>query len=245
LGNYYDKVKGVYMKIFDRLGIGDRTVMAYASGGDFSKGFSHEFNTKCETGEDVMYHDKEKDEYYNKEVASEEIIKNGQSWQVCEVGNIFPLGTKFSEAFDYRYLDKDGKSKLVYMASYGIGSSRVMGVLVELFHDEAGIVWPEAVAPFKVHLIAISGRKNNKAEKAEDIYNKLRDKGVEVFFDDRESASGGEKLTDADLIGIPWRVVVSDKTGKETEVKKRGEEKETMISVERLIDSMKENESNG
>jgi len=245
LMSFYEQIKEIYTAIFERLGISDKTIIAKAAGGDFTKGFSHEFDTKCETGEDVVYQDKSSGEYYNKEVASEELIESGEGIQVCEVGNIFPLGTKFAEDFDYYYTDKDGQRKSIYMASYGIGTSRVMGVLVELFHDEAGIIWSANVAPAQVHLVSIDNGRGEVTKKARRLYEQLQAEGVEVLFDDREEVSGGEKLTDADLIGIPWRVVMSDKTADKVEVKRRGEKKEKLIETDKLIEVISDNESNG
>lgn len=218
---YYNRVEDIYRRIFSRLGLGDDTVIALASGGDFTKDFSHEFQTKCETGEDVIYYNEKNDIYYNQEVVPVEVKQKGQSYRTCEVGNIFPLGTKFSDAFGYYYTDEAGRQQPVWMASYGIGSSRIMGVLVEKFHDDRGIIWPEPVAPFKVHLVGLNLNEANVAERAEAVYQALQAAGLEVLFDERPHASPGEKLSDADLIGCPWRVVVSRKTGEQVEVKAR------------------------
>lgn len=236
---YYEQVKNIYMTIFTRLGIGDDTYITNASGGDFTKEFTHEFQTTCVNGEDTIYIDREKREAWSEEVVSEEDKKNLETQQASEVGNIFPLGTKYSEAFGYLYADESGNKNPVIMASYGIGSSRVMGVLVEKFHDDKGIVWPGSVAPFQVHLTVINALQDEKIrDKGETIYKALVDEGIEVLIDDRESVSGGEKLADADLIGIPWRVVVSPKTGDNLELKKRNEEKAELVSVEKLIDNI-------
>lgn len=229
---YYEQVKEVYVRIFSRLGLGDDTVIALASGGDFTKDFSHEFQTKCETGEDTIYFDEPNNIYYNQEVAPPEVKKAGQSYRTSEVGNIFPLGTKFPDAFGYYYTDEAGKQQPVWMASYGIGSSRVMGVLVEKFHDDRGIIWPQSVAPFTVHLAALNLDDEAIAHRAAAVYTQLLDAGVDVLFDDRPNASPGEKLADADLIGCPWRVVISRKTGEQIEVKARTSADSLLMSVE-------------
>lgn len=236
---YYEQVKELYMTIFTRLGIGEDTYITKASGGDFTKSFTHEFQTTCDNGEDTIYIDKNTREAWNEEVVSEEDKQNLEVKLASEVGNIFPLGTKYSEAFGYSYINESGDKKPVIMASYGIGSSRVMGVLVEKFHDDRGIIWPESVAPFQAHLVIINSEKDETSKKGEAIYKKLIDGDVDVLFDDRESASGGEKLTDADLIGIPWRIVVSAKTGNDVELKKRDEEQAVLLSVEKLINKMR------
>jgi len=393
LKKFYEKSKGAYVNVFNRLGIGESTFITLASGGDFTKDFSHEFQTKCEAGEDLVFKIKSTGVCYNREVTPsqapefkveedlkkmelikgegvisvQELIKflkidierttktlvyetdkgdfllaavrgdyeineeklcnvaevdriwladarkveeltgakvgyigilnvpkearlfmddslrnrtnfeaganktnyhavdinfgrdleapenfydikiakegdiNPETKEVyemfkgSEVGNIFPLNTKFSEAFDYRYTDKDGSKKIVYMGSYGIGSTRVMGVIVEKLHDERGIIWPESIAPFKVHLISIG---QNKATKK--LYNELKAKGVDVLFDDRNMSPGG-KFAEADLIGCPYRVVVSAKTlekGK-LEVKKRSDKGVEFLTEEELLEKLR------
>lgn len=394
LDYYHNVVKPAYIKLFDRLGIGKETFITLASGGDFTKDFSHEFQTKCDAGEDWVFYSKEKDIYYNREVTPskatlpaemeseekeleevygenitgmEELVKflkisanrcvktlvyiaDGKevivvavrgdydineekvrkvldvskleladketvkrttgaemgyagiinlpdnvrkvfddsieglknfecgtnktnyhtiniNWErdlekpekffdikvakegdqhpeteeiyevfkAAEVGNIFPLNTKFTKAFDYKFTDKDGKQKEIYMGSYGIGTSRIMGVLVEKFHDDKGIIWPESVAPFKVHLTSINKTGDKVKKRADEIYNILINNGVEVLYDDRDDASPGEKFGDADLIGIPWRIVVSDKTGDKVELKRRESNESTLFEVEELL----------
>lgn len=391
LQRYYEEVKKAYSKTFDRLGIGQDTVIAAASGGDFTKGFSHEFQTKCETGEDVIFEAKKAKVIFNKEVApakapdlpqetemkelkhikgvgiigveelskflkippeksiktliyktpKDEIIvacvrgvydineeklveaagvesieladdvtvkkttgaetgyagilnlpkdvklfvdesiekmvnfetgankthyhtinvnwgrdvkkpkkfydikiaregdiypetgEKYETYKASEVGNIFPLNTKFSEAFDYKYTDEKGKQKIVYMGSYGIGSTRVMGVLVEKFHDENGIIWPEQVAPFQVHLLSL--KENQKADK---IYHALEEQGIEVLYDDRD-ISPGEKFAEADLIGIPYRLIVSKKSGSKIEMKRRGKKDSQLLDLKQIINKLK------
>ncbi|MCH8748664.1 hypothetical protein IH781_02845 [Patescibacteria group bacterium] len=231
LSEYYDHLKDVYRTIFNRLGLGDDTVLTLASGGDFTDDYSHEFNARCETGEDLVYYDTKQAVYYNKEVASAELMANSEPFAASEVGNIFPLGTKFSKAFSYTYTDKAGRAQPVHMASYGIGTSRVMGVLVERGHDDQGIIWPEAVAPYQVQLVALSSGDTGVAQRADDFYEALTSAGVEVLYDDRPEVAAGEKLKDADLIGLPWRAVISAKTGERLELKRRAKEEVKLVNV--------------
>ncbi|MEI7579353.1 MAG: proline--tRNA ligase [bacterium] len=391
---YHNKAKPAYVKVFKRLGLGKDTFITLASGGDFTKDFSHEFQTRCESGEDLVFHDTVNDIYYNREVTPsqatdpglndepmqemKEILGEGMigvadiaqylnitkerttktlffhnekgefivaavrgdyeidlgklkkitsakelelsteselldvlhtkpgyvgivnlpenltviidescdhrknfecgankinyhstnvNWdrdlpkpekfydikvakkgdlhpdthqpyevfKASEVGNIFPLNTKYSKAFGFEYTDEKGQRQDVYMGSYGIGSSRLMGVLVEKFHDENGIIWPEAVAPFQVHLIGLNLDDPAIKAKIESIYLELTTKNIEVLFDDRVDASTGNKLADADLIGIPYRVIISRKTGEQLEVKRRDSKEIKMMSSEELI----------
>jgi prolyl-tRNA synthetase len=148
-------------------------------------------------------------------------------YKAAEVGNIFPLNVKFSEAFGFTYTDENGKKMPIYMGSYGIGPSRVMGVIVEKFADEKGLVWPQNLAPFTVHIISLQAN-----DKASMVYKELVKKGIEVFYDDRETASAGEKFADADLMGMPVRLVISSKTGESVEWKERGKENAEVISLE-------------
>ena len=391
---YYEESKKVYSRVFERLGLGKDTVIALASGGSFTDDYSHEFQTLCETGEDLLFFSEKEKIYYNKEVAPSQapkikdnddkmlpkndvlgkgiigvkeladylkipvekttktmifetddgrvivaavrggydinedklrkiskckalklasvetvkkvtgadvgyagiinlpknvevfidesvnnrlnfecganktdyhstnvnfnrdlplpkkfydlkVTKEGdinpqtgevyKTFKACEVGNIFPLYTKFSEAFNYKYQDKDGSSKLVIMGCYGIGSSRIMGVIVEKFHDEKGIIWPQSVAPYQVHLIGLDMKDENISSKVHNVYKVLKEKNIDVLFDDRENVSAGEKFSDCDLIGIPLRLVVSKRTGDKIEVKKRSENETKLLTLEELI----------
>ncbi|RJR26871.1 proline--tRNA ligase [candidate division WWE3 bacterium] len=162
-----------------------------------------------------------------------------------EVGNIFPLNTKFSKAFNYFFTNEKGQQEIVYTASYGLGISRLMGVLVEKFHDEKGIAWPENVAPYKVHLIGLNLDAADVKTRTEGVYTMLKDRNVEVLYDDRENVSPGEKFADADLIGIPVRLVVSSKTGNKIEFKKRNENKAKTITEEEVFAELKEGQKNG
>lgn len=240
---YYEKAKQVYLDIFRDVGLGDDTFVTLASGGDFTKDFSHEFQTLCEAGEDLIYLDRANNIAYNKEVVTEENAKKlgvdfGTLEQVkaCEVGNIFPLNTKFTKAFDYTYTNAEGKKMEVYMGSYGIGPTRLIGVLVEKFADEKGIIWPEAVAPFNVHLIEVSSKEETVRSRCQNLYSKLHEKGIQVLWDNRD-ARAGEKFADADLIGIPYQVIVSDRGNAENtvEVKNRKTGATIVITEDQLI----------
>lgn len=391
---YYEVAKEAYWRVYDRLGLKQDTYIALASGGDFTKNFSHEFQVRCEAGEDVLFHVPSKNLTYNREVApsqapkldtaeemqemkefnspaigvaalakeigipvekttktmlyenekgeilavavrgnyeiDEEKLKKisgsekvqlasadavtkagtvvgfigainlpqevrifwdestkdrknfeiggnkqdlhlynvnfgrdlpeptefhdvkvaqdgdfypetGEKYEVfkaAEVGNIFPLETKFSKAFEYFYTDEQGKPQLVYMGSYGIGSSRIMGVIVEKFHDDNGIIWPEQVAPYRVHLLGLQLDDAEVKAKADALYEQLQQAGVDVLYDDRIAARPGEKFADSDLIGIPHRIVVSRKTGDQVEYKNRAEKDASMISVEELMKTL-------
>ena len=239
LDAYYDKVKQAYFKIYERLGIGDITVLTFASGGAFSK-YSHEFQTVSDIGEDTIYVCETCKVAVNKELIAEQTTcpECGNNKLVekkgIEVGNIFKLRTKFSDAFHFTYHDEKGEEHPVEMGCYGLGPSRVMGTIVEVFHDEKGIIWPEEIAPYKVHLLSLGKEEESKKE-AEALYNAWIEKGVEVLFDDRE-ASAGEKLADADLIGIPYRIVISKKSLEKggAEVKKRNEQEAHIIPLDQV-----------
>lgn len=395
---YYENSKKVYLKIFERLGIGKDTVIALASGGSFTNDFSHEFQTICDTGEDILFFVKSTGVYYNREVApthapklekenkmlerqdikgegivgvdqlakflnipvekttktmiyetddkkvifaavrggyninedklrkiagvgalklaSPVVVKKltgaeigyagivntpkgaevyidesvgdrlnfetgankthyhsinvnfgrdipvpqkfydfkiakvgdrhpdtNEVYEVvkaAEVGNIFPLYTKFTDAFDYKFIDQDGKEKPVYMGCYGIGPSRIMGIIVEKFNDEKGIIWPSSVAPFQIHLIGLDLKDEDVKKKAFNIYNLLSSTyNLEVLFDNRLEITAGEKFSDADLIGIPIRLVISKRTGEKIEYKGRNEKEAKILSVEEIIKQVK------
>ncbi|MFA5210903.1 MAG: aminoacyl--tRNA ligase-related protein [Patescibacteria group bacterium] len=237
---FYEKAKKAYQNIFRRVGIGDLTYLTFASGGLFSK-FSHEFQTLTEAGEDTIFVDEKKNIAINKEVYNDEVIEslgldknNLVEKKAIEVGNIFSLGTKYSSPFDLKYRDENGKDQTVIMGSYGIGLGRLMGTIVEVLSDEKGIIWPESVSPFDIHLISLC--KNEKEEKqAEEIYNSLKEKGLEVLYDERD-VRAGEKFADSDLIGISKRIVVSSKTLElnSVEFKKRNEETSELIKIKDL-----------
>lgn len=240
LDEYYEKVKQAYLRVYDRLGLGKDTFVTFASGGAFTK-FSHEFQTICDAGEDVLYLHREKNIAVNEEVLDDAVAELGidkselEKVKSAEVGNIFNFGTEKSEQMNIYVTGADGKEQPIYLASYGIGITRVMGVIVEKFADEHGIVWPENVAPYKLYLVRI-GQGDDVVAEADKLYQTLRDKGIEVLYDDRD-ARPGEKFADADLLGIPHRVVVSEKTiaaGK-LEYKARSESTPEAIEVDNLL----------
>jgi prolyl-tRNA synthetase len=245
---FYEKTKQAYINVFKRVGIGHLTYLTFASGGVFSK-YSHEFQTLTSAGEDTIYVDEDKSIAINQEVFNDEVLENLGlqkeklvEHKAVEVGNIFTLGTRFSDALDLTYQNEQGEKKSVFMGSYGIGPGRLMGTVVEVLSDDKGIIWPEAVAPFRVHLLALGEDEAVKTE-ANKVYEKLLENNVEVLFDDREGLSPGEKFADADLLGMPIRVVVSLRSMKENgvEVKKRTEEKGQVVGVDELLKTLKDN----
>jgi len=216
LDEYYEEVKLAYAKVFNRVGIGEHTFLTFASGGEFAH-FSHEFQTLSSAGEDTIHLSRKKKIAINEEVFSDEVLSEVglskdelETQTAIEVGNIFKLGTRFSEALGLSYKDESGKEKPVVMGSYGIGPSRLVGTVAEVLSDEKGLVWPEAVAPFSYHLIALSNSTEVKKE-ADEVYKKLRAAGKEVLYDDR-GVSAGVAFADAELIGIPNQLIVSEKT---------------------------------
>jgi len=216
---FYEKCSDAYKRIFSRLGIGDKTYRTFASGGAFSK-FSHEFQTVSDAGEDVIYVHEEKGIAFNEEIIDDVDLKEfGVSKDeldkemAIEVGNIFSLGTKFSEPLGLVYTDEKGKKNAVIMGSYGIGPARSMGTIVEVLSDEKGIVWPRSVAPFAIHLVELSQGVEQVKAAADVLFQKLVEQGVEVLYDDRDLRAG-EKFADSDLIGIPYRVVVRAYSGR-------------------------------
>jgi len=216
---FYESAAVAYMKIFNRLGIGDETYKTFASGGAFTK-FSHEFQTLAEAGEDVVYVNKEKGIAVNEEVLEEtDLSELGVTkdeltkYKSIEVGNIFSLGTKFSESIGLEVNNEHGEKQPVIMGSYGIGPARAMGTIVDLLSDDKGIVWPAAVAPYQLHLVGLNGDDSEIKDWTDGVYAALKARGVSVLYDDRE-ARPGEKFADSDLLGMPYRVVMSKK-GKE------------------------------
>ena len=239
---FYTAVREAYLKVFKRLGLDAK--VTEASGGSFSEKISYEFEVLTDAGEaNILYCDA-CDYCVNVDDISK--YKEDDTCPSCgkeklkpataaEVGNIFDLGQKYVKAFDLTFIDEKGKREYPIMGCYGIGISRTMGVIVEKFHDEKGIIWPEAIAPFHVHLISL--RNDDDAyKKAEKLYEELTDKGVEVLWDEREGLSPGERFADADLIGIPLRAVVSEKSlaGGGVEVKKRNESEAKIVGIDKL-----------
>ena len=217
LDKYYELVTQAYTNIYKRLGIGDITLKTYASGGSFSK-YSHEFQTIADIGEDTTFVCEKCNIAVNKEIIEEQNTcpecgnSNLIQKQSIEVGNIFKLQTKYSEAFNLEFTDKNGVNKPVIMGCYGIGISRLMGTLVEVFaQNESKMLWPASVTPFDIHLIALNTDSEEVIKKSEELYTKLQEKGQSVLFDNRNERPG-IKFTEADLIGITKRIIISYKT---------------------------------
>ncbi len=212
---FYEDVTAAYVRIFSRAGIGAITYKTFASGGSFSK-YSHEFQTVSEAGEDLIYIDKAQGIAINEEVYTDEVLADlgcvrdtlVQAKSI-EVGNIFKLGTKFSEPLGLRYKDEQGVDQLVIMGSYGIGPSRLMGTVAEVLSDDHGLVWPKEVAPFDVHVVRL-GEGERVIQCADTLVATLSAQGVSSLYDDRDLRAG-EKFADSDLLGMPLRVVVSEK----------------------------------
>ena len=236
LDRFYEIVKNAYTRIFEKCGL--KTVYTLAAGGDFTTNYTHEFQVITPVGEDTIYVCEKCGYAENKEISQlqdEENCKkcggNIKKEKAIEVGNIFRYGTKYSEPFNLKFTDEDGHKKFVFTGAYGIGISRLMGTIVEVFHDEAGIIWPEEVAPFKYHLICVG----NVSKEADSIYQDLQEAGIKVLYDDREK-SAGEKFADSDLIGIPNRIVVSAKTlgEKSVELKERKSGKIALVKLDEI-----------
>jgi len=248
--NYYQKAIKAYKKIFKRCGLD--VLVAEASGGAFSKEFSHEFQVQTPSGEDLVVFCPNGDFSKNKEITD---LREGAKCPNClahlidvktiEVGNIFTLGTKFSEAMGANFLDKNGQKKPIVMGCYGIGISRIMGAVAEVNHDERGIIWPEEIAPFKAHLISITAKDKKTDQKVKNTtkktYKELLDLDIEVLYDDRTEISAGAKFADSDLLGIPFRIVISEKTlaKNSVEIRKRGEEKAKLVKIKEIFRKLK------
>ncbi len=245
LDDYYQKVINAYLKIFSRCGLNDVKITE-ASGGSFTKKFSHEFNIITPAGEVDLVYCSKCSFAQNEEIATVKdkcpkcqspLFKN----KAIEVGNIFDLGTRFSEAFELKFTDIDGQLKYPVMGCYGIGTTRLMGAVVEVFNDQDGIIWPKNIAPFQVHLIGLDQKDQIAKSKAHKLYQQLIAEKIEVLFDDREEVSAGEKFTDADLIGIPLRLVISKKTAEKIEIKRRDEKKSQLLTFNQLLSFLKSN----
>ena len=211
LDAYYEKTIEAYKRVYDRLGIGNDTYVTFASGGAFTK-FSHEFQTICDAGEDVIYLHRGKNIAVNEEVIDEAVAELGISRdelepvKTAEVGNIFNFGTQKTDEMGLYYTDQGGKQQSLYIGSYGIGITRVMGVVAEKLSDEKGLIWPESIAPYKVYLVSIG----DSAGQADELYEALKKAGLTVLFDDRNERPGA-KFADAELIGLPHRVTISER----------------------------------
>lgn len=232
LDKYYSEVANTYLLIFERMGLNAR--MVEAAGGVFTEGNTHEFQVLCDAGEDTIFYCEKCDFGQNKEIAKvkkgdkcpkcSSIVKEGNS---IEVGNIFPLGTSYAQKMKVYFVAKNGEKKLPFFASYGIGPTRVLGTIVEVYNDEKGIIWPKEVAPFQVHLVGLN-------HKAEGVYEKLKGNRIDILYDDRD-AQAGEKFVDCDLIGIPVRLVVGDATTDKIEWKERTNDKAELLTIEEII----------
>lgn len=232
LDMYYDQVKEAYLRAFKRMGL--NAIVTEAGGGVFTDNVTHEFQVICESGEDEIIYCPGGDYSANTEVSKVELPKQCdlghgalEKVKAIEVGNIFRFGTSYSEKMNVSFTDADGTKKFAYLGSYGIGLTRMVGVIAEVLHDDKGIIWPESVAPYAVHLVGLS-------EEAEKVYEELERAGVEVLYDDRD-VSAGQKFADADLLGIPVRLVVSQKTSGKVEWKNRSSEEVTLITPEEAV----------
>ena len=241
---YYTAIQNAYRNIFRRVGIGEVTYLTFASGGTFSK-YSHEFQTITPAREDKIYLCEKCKIAINKELIEEAKYsclqcksKNLKEKKAIEVGNIFPLKTKFSDAFDLKYIDQSGQKKPIVMGCYGIGLGRVMGTVVEINSDQNGIIWPKTVTPYQAHLLLLDSHPKVKKE-AEKTYDSLQKQGVQVLYDDRLE-SAGVKLKDADLIGIPIRLIISEKTKDKIELKFRNNEKLQLLSLNEILKTVTE-----
>ncbi len=246
---YYDKALEAYLRVFRRCGID--AIPTEASGGAFSK-VSHEFQMPTESGEDVIFVNQAGDYAWNREVVPD--MKDGddapdgsgpvREMKAIEVGNIFKLKTRFTDAFNVEFTDEDGSRKKVQMGCYGIGPSRVMGAIVEASHDDRGIIWPKVVAPYAVHIVSINAKSDEMQDRlieaAEDLHDTLVQEGIEVLWDDRE-VSAGQKLADADLIGCPLRLVISEKTLVEesAEWKLRATEEMKLVNLQDAVEEIR------
>ena len=238
LDKYYNAAIEAYKRCYDRFGIGDETYVTFASGGAFTK-FSHEFQTICDAGEDYIYLHRGKNIAVNEEVLDEAVKELGidrselERVKTAEVGNIFNFGTQKSEEMRLVFTDAEGVEQYAYMGSYGIGITRVMGVIVEKFADDKGLVWPENIAPAKVYLVQIGSQSRSAAD---ELYQKLQSAGIETIYDDRDERPG-VKFADAELLGIPYRVTVSDRLlddGKwEVSMRQTGEQR--LLTADELL----------
>lgn len=242
---FYNATIDAYKNVFSRLGIGDDTYVTFASGGAFTQ-FSHEFQTVCEAGEDIIYLHRDKNLAVNEEVLNQESLdklgikkEDLEKVKSAEVGNIFNFGTQKSEEMDFAYTDPKGQKQYVHLGSYGIGVTRLIGVLAEKFADERGLVWPEIVAPARVQLLAL-GNDPEVIDAADKLYKSFIESGVSVIYDDRDTGAGA-KFADADLMGAPYRVVVSRKTLAESavEFKLRTSDAAELLPIEQIVNKIK------
>ena len=246
LTSYYEKVKEAYLKIFKRSGINAKVTKA--SGGDFTKKYSHEFMALSEAGEDTIIACSSC--YYAENIEISE-LKAGDPCPQCqsstalckaiEIGNIFDLAQKYSRDFNLEYTDENGERKHPFSGCYGIGTTRLIGSIVESNHDGKGIIWPKEVSPFEIHLIGLNLDDDETGKVAEETYEKLMRSGVTVLYDDRKEVSAGIKFNDADLIGIPQQLIISKKlvTDRKVEFKSRVDGKSESFKKEVLDKKLK------
>lgn len=248
LSAFYQKALEAYVRAYNRCGLDVKVVEA--SGGIFTKNPSHEFQALTDAGEDIILACEKCEFGQNTEVAT---VKDGDACPKCgglivtvkgiEIGNIFDLGTKYSDAFDVNFTDENGDRKKVLMGCYGIGTSRLVGAIVEACHDDRGIIWPKSVAPFQVHLVTLNSKddavRENIMGTADDLVRDLETQGIEVLWDDREDVSPGAKFADADLIGAPLRILISEKSLKEESVEWK-ERTGTESRLVKLVDVIEE-----
>lgn len=236
LERYYNETIEAYKRVYARLGIADETYVTFASGGAFTK-FSHEFQTICDAGEDVIYLHRGRNIAVNEEVLDEAVAELGVSREeleavkTAEVGNIFNFGTQKTDEMDLHYTDADGKQQSLYIGSYGIGVTRLMGVIAEKMCDDKGLVWPENIAPFRVYLVSIG---DEGSKRADVLYGELTKRGVEVLYDDRDERPG-TKFADAELMGIPLRVTTSDRLADNVEYTERRSGETTILTRDELL----------
>ena len=239
---FYNQAKEKYLEVYKEIGLVAKATEA--SGGSFSKKISYEFMVLTDAGEDDILYSEKSNYCVNAEIT--ELKEGDQSpdgsgvlkiGKASEVGNVFDLGTRYQEAFDFSFTDQEGNKQQGIMGCYGIGVTRIMGVVAETLSDEKGLVWPTSIAPFSVHLIVLTKEKGGETfKKAEELYKQLTDNHVEVLFDDRDEQAGS-KFADSDLIGIPMRVVISDKSLEKggVEIKERKSETGEIVSIEQLL----------
>lgn len=243
LDAYYETVVGAYMRVFQRCGIADKVRRTFASGGVFSQ-FSDEFQLLAESGEDTVYLSDDSSVAINKEVAENaealravfgDKVPRLREHRAIEVGNTFKLGTRFTDAFQITFQNEAGSREKVYMGTYGIGTTRLMGSVAEVLSDSRGLVWPREIAPYDAHVVVL-GDEGASSQVTQRVIEALSHANLSALVDDRTSMRAGEKFADADLIGIPVRIVVSDRTGQDSlvEVKRRTADGAERISVDAL-----------
>ncbi len=243
LGSFFSKVKEAYFRIFKRCGV--EALACQASGGTIGGETTYEFQVPSSSGEDTVLKCKGCSHVFNEEVLEETGSKscpqcenkNFEEISTIEAGHIFNLGTEYSKKMKAVYTDKNGEERLIWMGCYGIGIGRLMSTIVEVSHDEKGIIWPKGVSPYQAHLLVLEQALKKEGEKT---YKHLLDQNIDVLYDDRKEASPGTKFAEADLVGIPVRLVVSKKTGGKIEWKKRDEDKEELISLEEVVKRLKD-----